>query len=140
MSSSTSFTSSRSINMAWFFIDTHALGQFRVGWLMPTQVHVRVVEGRAHGLLNEIETEMAGETPDGICVVAGPGRFSSIRTGVLQANLMARWHQIPLVGVAVDQTADLEVLAKDLEAGVFEPQGYIAPVYDAEPNITTPNP
>lgn len=138
MSLSTNSISSHSSNMAWFFIDTHALGQFRVGWLVPAQVKVRVIEGRAHGLLNEIEKDMAGEVPEGICVVAGPGRFSSIRTGVLQANLMARWHQIPLVGVAVDQTADLEVLAKDLEAGVFEPQGYIAPVYDAEPNITTP--
>jgi len=73
---------------------------------------------------------------DGICVVAGPGSFSAIRTGVLLANLLSRLFSKPLVGVTSDEAKDHHALREDLESGAFPSTAYVAPIYDAEPNIT----
>jgi len=72
----------------------------------------------------------------GICVVAGPGSFSSVRSGVLDANLLARLWRVPLVGVTVEDAQDLPALARRLAAEHSRGAAYVAPIYDAEPNIT----
>lgn len=121
--------------MAWLFIDTATAGELRAGWL-GTPSRIRRRKGRA-GTLVPLLTSIVGERkPDGICVVAGPGSFSAVRSGVLAANLLARWWKVPLVGIDRGRAMDLKALATDLSSGALAPASYVAPVYDAEPNIT----
>ncbi len=75
---------------------------------------------------------------EGVCVVAGPGSFSAIRTGVLYANLLARLLKRPLIALSVAESATLEDIQASLKQRYSNPVEYVAPVYDAEPNITIP--
>jgi hypothetical protein len=125
--------------MPWLFLDTHAPGQVRLGWLETgRRPQVATHATRAHQALNHL-SEIWPRDPSkiaGVCVVAGPGSFSSVRSGVLDANLIARWLKVKLVGVSADEAEKLPVLSQRLatERGV----SYVAPVYDREPNITQP--
>lgn len=129
------------MNKEWLFIDTHAPRQNRLGWLSNrSKVSVRTYRGRPITLLRRLfvqERERLA-TCEGICVVSGPGSFSSIRFGVLYANLLARLLGKSLVGVPTQQSVDLSELARLLDGRTLQVQAYVAPVYDAEPNITTP--
>lgn len=124
--------------MSWLFIDTHEMGRVRVGWLSATGNKIEEIEGRSLVALPLIEKVVGKKRASlkGICVVEGPGSFSAVRTGVLDANLLARVWQLPLVAVDVDASRDVETLAWRLDAGEFKSSAYVAPVYDAEPNIT----
>lgn len=78
---------------------------------------------------------------EGVCVVSGPGTFSAVRSGVLDANIVARWFGIPLVGVRAEDASDacLPLLIKRFAHGTRHlAVSYVAPIYDAEPNITMP--
>lgn len=122
----------------YFFIDTRRRDSARFGWLdekggsklWPTQ------PGSA-GLMSSVslkvkQTDLA--KAKGVCVVAGPGSFSSIRTGTLVANLLARIYNLPLLAVKALEADDLQVLARSLNKR--RPISYAAPIYDQEPNIT----
>ena len=76
------------------------------------------------------------ERAHGVCVVAGPGSFSAIRGGVLIANLLARLHDKKLYGLSKDEASDLTAVRERLTDGQLPSAPYVAPVYDAEPNIT----
>lgn len=126
---------------AWLFLDTHAPGQSRFAFfergkpIKPVQI-----EGRASALLPRLAKQW-GRPLAGVCVVAGPGSFSAVRAGVLQANLIARLLKLPLVGVTVDEAGDLEALHRELRDPRLKlAVPYVAPIYDKEPNITTPKP
>jgi tRNA A37 threonylcarbamoyladenosine modification protein TsaB len=121
--------------MAWLFIDTAAAGELRAGLLGPTS-RLRRRKGRAGILVPFLMSIVGDQVPAGICVVAGPGSFSAVRSGVLAANLLARWWKVPLVGIDREKAQDLKALAKDLVSGALIPASYVTPVYDAEPNIT----
>ena len=120
--------------MAWLFIDTTRADQFRVGYL-GSRISIKTIQGRAHGLLPAI-MRLSKIEIHGICVVQGPGSFSAVRTGTLIANLLARLWKKPLVGVSVEDALDLPVLSERLLKKGVTSSTYIAPVYDAEPNIT----
>lgn len=121
--------------MAWLFIDTATAGELRAGRLgVPSKVRRR--KGRAGALVPFLMSVVGEQVPDGVCVVAGPGSFSAVRSGVLAANLLARWWKVPLVGVDQVRAEDMKSLAEDLSSGALAPTSYVAPVYDAEPNIT----
>ncbi len=79
-------------------------------------------------------------TMSGVCVVAGPGSFSAVRSGVIAANLLSRFLHAPLIGISVTDAQDLGSVARHLEglAQTSSASTFIAPVYDAEPNITQP--
>jgi len=126
--------------MSWLFLDTHAPGMVRVGRFDGTRNSVRTLEDRAPAALLEVARQFHGEKPDGVCVVAGPGSFSSVRTGVLYANVLARWWRVPLVGVRSDEAEESKLpdLASRLAEGRIHPVAYVGPIYDAEPNITLP--
>lgn len=122
----------------WFFIDTHRPGQFRAGWLGP-KAAVKVYKKRADKLLQQSGASKTWKKRcTGICVVAGPGSFSAVRLGVLYANLLARLSPVPLIGVSVQAAEHLPMLYTKLVAGQISSTIYVAPVYDAEPNITVP--
>ncbi len=125
--------------MAWLFIDTHESGQVRAAWLDGGKVVKRQEkEGRAAILLPLIAKDLEKMKLNGVCIVAGPGSFSAVRGGVLDANLIARLKGIPLVPVEVSAWHDLEGLAARIQAGEISTADYVAPIYDQEPNITTP--
>jgi len=126
----------------YFFIDTRSRDAARFGWLdekggsklWPTQPG-------SSGLISSVslkvkQTDLA--KAKGVCVVAGPGSFSSIRTGTLVANLVARIYKLPLIAVKAPEVEDLEVLARSLNKR--RPISYAAPIYDQEPNITMKKP
>jgi len=125
--------------MAWLFIDTTRPEQFRYGLIAPDATRVRSVRKRVRTLLVELQRNAPVSTLmrcQGICVVHGPGSFSSVRGGVLVANLLARLLRKPLVGVSREESEDLNQLVTDLDAGQKETSAYVMPTYDAEPNIT----
>lgn len=125
--------------MAWLFIDTHENGRVRCAWLEAGRVVARRErEGRASILLPLIAKDLAKRRLSGVCVVEGPGSFSAVRGGVLDANLIARFLRVPLVAVSAADAHDLEGLAARLAAGDVSASAYVAPVYDREPNITVP--
>ncbi len=74
----------------------------------------------------------------GVVVVAGPGQFSHLRTGISIANAFGWALGIPVIGINLDQfSSDEELVAKSLamlkKKKKFSP---IMPVYGKEPNIT----
>ncbi len=123
--------------MAWLFLDTHEQGRVRYAWLERGEVDKRVErEGRASILLPMIAKDLPSRQVEGVCVVEGPGSFSAVRGGVLDANLLARFLRVPLVAVSAAEAHDLAGLAARLASGDVSVSTYVAPVYDKEPNIT----
>mgnify|MGYP000856055335 FL=1 len=124
--------------MSWLHIDTHESGVLRFALLKKGgRAKLRSITGRGQKLLPKIAPYLLGL--EGVFCVAGPGSFSAIRIGVLDANLIARLKQVPLVGL--EYHGDQETLAKaqeKLEFGNLHAVEYLAPIYDAEPNITLP--
>lgn len=125
--------------MAWLFLDTHAKDRVVYAWIEGGRVTKRVEkEGRATVLLPLIAKNL--KKIEGVAVVAGPGSFSAVRTGVVDANLISRLLRVPLVSLNVQEGQDLEGLAVRIASGDISTTSYVAPVYDAEPNITVPKP
>ncbi|MCR4278910.1 MAG: hypothetical protein NUV81_03355 [bacterium] len=124
--------------MSWIFIDTTSPGHFYAGELRRGKT-LPIQNGRGSRVLPKLASRSGRERiqkSDGICVVAGPGSFSAVRSGVILANLLARLFGKKLVGVTKDDARDLNLLREGLEQGEWEAVSYVAPVYDAEPNIT----
>lgn len=125
--------------MRWLFIDTSMSGSIRYGILGSGSRAVHHVQARSGCLLPLLERRYGARLPsriDGVCAVAGPGSFSSVRGGVLVANLLARVWKKPLVGVSVSDARDVRRLAARLDRGDVSPEAFVAPRYAAEPNIT----
>lgn len=78
----------------------------------------------------------------GIIVVAGPGQFSSLRTGIAIANTFGFVLKIPVVGILKgDGVMGDDLILRGLEAlrnkKRFSP---VTPLYGKEPNITQAKP
>lgn len=115
--------------MSWLFIDTHENGRVRYAWMKDGKAQKIVEkEGRGVVLLPLIAKDLARFKIEGVGVVAGPGSFSAVRGGVLDANLIARLLKVPLLSFKVGEAFDAS----------RAPVEYVAPIYDAEPNITVP--
>ncbi|HVM90813.1 MAG TPA: hypothetical protein VMU11_02875 [Verrucomicrobiae bacterium] len=125
--------------MAWLFLDTHENGRVRLAWFERGIVLKAVEkEGRASVLLPLIAKELPKKKLEGVCVVQGPGSFSAVRGGVLDANLLSRLLRVPLVPVSASEALDLATIAARLASAELAASEYVAPIYDAEPNITIP--
>lgn len=125
----------------WIFIDSAQAGAFRVGTLSHERVRVATVTARSHRILPEIAKRIglsAIPSMEGICIVAGPGSFTAVRTGVLIANLLSRLFRKPLVSIMVEDASDLVRLSNQLATAHYPLSSYVAPVYSSEPNITLP--
>ena len=123
--------------MTFLFIQALEPASFVVGLLEARGAKTKTVAKRSHAILGEVMAAMKrAKKLDGICVAAGPGSFTAVRTGVLIANTLARLRRLPLYGVDAGQATDLAGLYRDLAAGAIPAAGYVAPVYSAEPNIT----
>lgn len=129
--------------MAFLFIDTRQTGSSVVRWLDGESFETWVSEGRAQQLLAGIKAHLdqIKASLGGVIVVSGPGRFSSIRVGVLYANILARWYKVPLFEAKVEDVETdeaLKSLVAAIGSGTRVASAYVAPVYDREPNITSP--
>ncbi len=129
--------------MAFLFIDTRQTGASVVRWLDGEAFETWVSEGRAQQLLAGIKAHLdrINSSLNGVIVVSGPGRFSSIRVGILYANILARWYKVPLFEAKAEdvETDDaLKDLVSAIGSGVRTSSAYVAPIYDREPNITSP--
>lgn len=125
--------------MPWLFIDTSTAGLCRFGLLGGKKNEVREVAARSGSLLPLLSKHVGLakiKRAQGICVVAGPGSFSSVRGGVLAANLLSRILNLPLVGVSVAEARGVSALARRLLKHELVPVSFVPPVYAAEPNIT----
>lgn len=128
----------------WFFIDSSERGRLRLARIpVLGAVHVHDVIAPRYSLIRELSGFVPREhfsDIKGICVVSGPGSFSAVRGGVLVANIMARILRVPLFDLNRSESADLELVRDGLVRGLYHTKSYVAPSYDAEPNITTPSP
>ena len=128
--------------MGWLGIDTRVNGHSVVSWINPGQIETIQVEGKAARALPVLVrlTEERRAELEGVLVASGPGTFSSIRTGVLYANLIARLLHIPLLELSEEEASvgRYEEVIQDYKAGTRTTASYIAPIYDREPNITIP--
>lgn len=126
--------------MQWLFIDSRTRGSAGFGWLTDSaSMKIWQVPAEAPGLVSFISRHVSGTElakADGVCVVSGPGSFSSIRNGTLVANLLARIYGLPLYGIEAPEAEDLKALAVSLPKR--KAVAYVAPIYDQEPNITLP--
>lgn len=126
----------------WLFIDSSERGRLRLAHL-PVLGTIRAHDHVAdrYSMIRELSSFIpVKQLKDlkGICVVHGPGSFSAVRSGVLAANVMARILRIPLFGIDRSEAEDLESVRDRLMQGSYRAQTYVAPIYDAEPNITVP--
>ncbi|MCC7356900.1 hypothetical protein IT408_00100 [Candidatus Uhrbacteria bacterium] len=126
--------------MTWLYINSAQPDASDVGIITNATRRITRVTGRSHKILNTISRlkEVKHKKLNGVCVVSGPGSFTSIRTGVLIANVLARLEKIPLVGLHLDQVKDLAEVANGLQNNAFPYRAYVKPEYDTEPNITLP--
>lgn len=127
--------------MAWLLIDTSDRQHIRLAEFSTDRdsVNETIIPGARGRFVAELASRISLKTfagLSGLFVVEGPGPFSSIRSGVLVANLLSRLYHVPLYGVSVEQARDVQALRAGACAGAFKTSTYVAPVYDAEPNIT----
>jgi tRNA A37 threonylcarbamoyladenosine modification protein TsaB len=122
----------------WLYIDTRSHDQAGFGWLEESG-DLKLWDPRPSGpglmsaVLRRLKPKQLAQA-QGICVVRGPGSFSSIRTGVLVANLLARIFRLPLYALEGQEAGETESLLTALKHR--QPTVYAEPVYDSEPNIT----
>lgn len=128
--------------MGWLAIDTRINGQSVVSWIDGQQIETIQVEGKTTRCLPVLARLTDGRLNalEGILVASGPGTFSSIRTGVLYANLMARLLKLPLLDLAEQEALPgmYPQIIQAYRAGTRHTASYVAPIYDREPNITLP--
>lgn len=128
--------------MGWIGIDTRTNGHSVVSWIEGEHSETIQVEGRAARALPILArlTKDRMNLIEGVLVASGPGTFSSIRTGVLYANLISRLLKIPLIELNEEEVSPegYPQIIQDYFAGRRLGATYVAPIYDREPNITTP--
>jgi len=127
--------------MVWLYIDTRQKDQTEIAWLAEGgEIKRRHIEGRAKAVLSAIEKDWEAKATSlkGIVIASGPGSFSSVRTGVLYANLFARFLGLPMYEIIGGGTISLEETLKKAQAGQLSRKQYVEPIYDREPNITQP--
>lgn len=127
--------------MAWLCLDSHLAGVTHIGLLDASGwIEYKEVQGRASQVLTVLAAwhQVFAGAIQGVAVVEGPGSFSAIRTGVLYANLYARFRHLPLVALGTEAFRDPHALFRLLAEERLPASSYVAPIYDQEPNITIP--
>lgn len=126
--------------MSWLFLDSAERGRVRLAHLpVKGRIRTRTVKRPRTNTplaLAGFVSPAEARSITGVCVVAGPGSFSAVRSGVLVANVVARLLNKPLVGVSTEEAKQLPALRRRLAGGELNAVSYVAPVYDREPNIT----
>ncbi|MFA6161005.1 MAG: hypothetical protein WCT54_01910 [Patescibacteria group bacterium] len=126
----------------FLFIDTRTRDKAEFGWIDDKRGKKtwKVAPGSS-GLISSVSARMAPKelaASDGICVVSGPGSFSSIRTGTLVANLLSRTFGLPLYEFSTEEADAGKIEVKNIKTR--KAKEYVAPIYDRPPNVTAPAP
>lgn len=129
--------------MSYLLLDTRARDTAFVYWWQNGEMFSWLEGGQVSDVLRLIQKyrSVLSESLEGVAVVAGPGRFSAIRVGVLTANLLARWYHVPLFAVSCEEAATesgRQELFQEIANHCRTESAYVSPLYDREPNITTP--
>ncbi len=128
--------------MGWIGIDTRTNGHSVVSWIEEAPIESIQVDGKAASILPVLArlTKDRMKAIEGVLVASGPGTFSSIRTGVLYANLISRLLTVPLLELSEEEafSGSYTQIIQDYLAGRRSGMTYVAPIYDREPNITIP--
>ncbi len=126
----------------WLYIETTRPDSFTVGLLGDgAPKYLALTQDRSHAVVVKIMkllTPTVRRRMKGICVVSGPGSFTSTRTGVILANILSRQLRLPLFGVDLTDAQNLDELTARLMSHDIPEMAYVAPVYSSEPNITVP--
>ena len=125
--------------MSWLYIDTRERGFAVLGLLSKESSRLKRLPVPLGGLVAVMQKKFPPDVLQsalGVVVVSGPGPFSSIRTGVLTANLLARILHKPLYAVSGDGDIDTKAIVSKIASGQLKPVKYAEPLYDSEPNIT----
>lgn len=129
--------------MGYLLLDTRVSDEAKAWWLSEAGEELWYSAGRAQGVLGVLARERSRleRELEGIAIVAGPGRFSALRVGILYAHVLARWYKKPLYSLVPEDVASQDArvsVVGAIQAGLRGEATYVAPVYDREPNITTP--
>ena len=129
--------------MGYLLLDTRVSDEAKAWWLSEAGEETWQAAGRAQGILGVIARERSRFTAElgGVAIVAGPGRFSALRIGILYAHLLAHWYKVPLYALTSADVATEEARAAAVGAirtGATPETTYVAPLYDREPTITIP--
>ena len=107
---------------------------------------VKIFSGsiKTHSIIEILDTflklKLALARIRGIAVVHGPGSFSALRSGMIISQLMARYYDIPIMGVSADAASDLRGLIKRFQKLKSDaPRRMLKPQYGKLPNITVPH-
>ncbi len=125
--------------MSFIYIDTRERGFANLGYLNDKNFlcqRLSVPLGGLVAVLKKYLSRFDLAKAQGIIVVSGPGPFSSIRNGVLVANLLSRILRKPLYAVSGLGDINVQNIFTDIKSGHLKPIKYVEPIYDAEPNIT----
>ncbi len=123
---------------SWLYIDTRTRASAEFGWISPAgDSKLWKVDHGSPGLMSTLVKKIKlHDLHDalGICLVSGPGSFSSVRMGALVANLLSDFSSLPLYALVAQ--ADFQVSQVPMLILGLKPVKYAPPVYDQEPNIT----
>lgn len=75
---------------------------------------------------------------NGIIVVKGPGPFSSVRSGIVIANILSYALKVPVIGVDknfLKSNGTIQVILKKFKFSYKKK--FVRPYYKLQPNITT---
>lgn len=123
---------------SWLYIDTRTRASAEFGWISPAgDIKLWKVKPGAPGLMSSLAEKIKPvdlKNCLGICLVRGPGSFSSVRMGALVANLLSGVDSLPLYALVAE--ADFQPSRVPVLMANLKPVAYAGPLYDQEPNIT----
>lgn len=130
--------------MAYLLLDTRFRGEAGAWWVGESGEEAWVEHQDTQDILHAVQAhrEALRENLRGVGVVAGPGRFSAVRVGILYAHVVARWYGIPVYRLRPEDVETAEAragFAQDVREGIRSAERWIDPVYDRAPNITSPS-
>lgn len=130
--------------MAYLVLDTRFRGEAGAWWVDETGEETWAEHQETQDILRAVQAhrDQLRAEMRGVGVVAGPGRFSAVRVGILYAHVIARWHRVPLYRVETEEVATSDGRARFVRCvreGSRSPESWIDPLYDRAPNITSPS-
>lgn len=132
------------LSMAYLLLDARFRGEAGAWWVYQGGEEVWVERQETQDILRMVQAhrEVLRESLKGVGVMAGPGRFSAVRVGIVYAHVIARWYRVPLYRLQTEDVVTPESrarVAQEIREGARTAEVWIDPVYDRAPNITSPS-
>ncbi|MDQ5919351.1 MAG: TsaD protein [Patescibacteria group bacterium] len=132
------------LSMAYLVLDARFRGEAGAWWVGESEEETWVQQQDTQDILRAVQArrEVLREGLKGVGVMAGPGRFSAVRVGIVYAHVIARWYRVPLYRLQTEDVVTPESrarVAQEIREGARTAEVWIDPVYDRAPNITSPS-